>query len=86
MHLRVTSVIVEDARVAGHTQMSSLHVVVPDTLHLYMLPLFDYGDAIDETNPIPSVSRWYVVSGRNYLILMKVFSRGPGAKEIYITE
>ncbi|KAL7213703.1 hypothetical protein ACSBR2_016266 [Camellia fascicularis] len=57
--------------------MSSLHFVVPDTLHLYMLPLFDYGDPIDETNPIPSVSRWYVVSGRNYLILVKVFSRGP---------
>ncbi|CAL5434444.1 unnamed protein product [Camellia sinensis] len=86
MHLGVTSVIVEDARVTGHTQMSSLHVVVPDTLHLYMLPLSHYGDPIDETNPIPSVSRWYVVSGRNYLVLMKVFSRGPGAKEIYITE
>ncbi|KAL7256965.1 hypothetical protein ACSBR1_010830 [Camellia fascicularis] len=86
LSLGVTSVIVEDTRVAGHTQMSSLHVVVPDTLHLYMLPLSHYGDPIDETNPIPSVSRWYVVSGRNYLILMKVFSRGPGAKEIYITE
>ncbi|KAI7979352.1 Nuclear pore complex protein GP210 [Camellia lanceoleosa] len=86
LSLGVTSVIVEDARVAGHTQMSSPHVVVPDTLHLYMLPLSHYGDPIDETNPIPSVSRWYVVSGRNYLILMKVFSRGPGAKEIYITE
>ncbi|GMP29371.1 hypothetical protein CsSME_00004505 [Camellia sinensis var. sinensis] len=86
LSLGVTSVIVEDTRVAGHTQMSSLHVVVPDTLHLYMLPLSHYGDPIDETNPIPSVSRWYVVSGRNYLILMKVFPRGPGAKEIYITE
>ncbi|PSS30358.1 Nuclear pore complex protein [Actinidia chinensis var. chinensis] len=86
LSLGVTSVIIEDTRVAGHTQMSSLHVVLPDTLRLYILPMSHSGDLIDEINPIPSVSRWYVVSGRDYLILLKVFSRGPGAQEIYMTE
>ncbi|XP_052195537.1 nuclear pore complex protein GP210 isoform X2 [Diospyros lotus] len=84
--LGVTSVIVEDTRVAGHMQMSSLHVVLPDTLRLYMLPLSYSGEPIDGISPIPSVSCWFVVSGRSYLILLKVFSQGPGAQEIYITE
>ncbi|KAL6960548.1 hypothetical protein U1Q18_038311 [Sarracenia purpurea var. burkii] len=86
LSLGVTSVVVEDTRVAGHMQMSSVHVVLPDTLRLYMLPLSQSGDPIDEINPIPSVSRWYIVSGRNYLIILKLFSQGPGAQEIYITE
>lgn len=86
LRLGVSSITVEDTRVAGHVQMSSLHVVLPDTIHLYLLPLSQTGEANDEMNPIPSVSRWYVVSGRSYLVLIKVYSRGPGAQEIYITE
>lgn len=86
LRLGVSSIIVEDTRVAGHSQMSSLHVVLPDTIHLYLLPLSQAGEANEEMNAIPSVSRWYIVSGRSYLVLIKVYSRGPGAQEIYISE
>lgn len=81
-----TAVIVEDTRVAGHMQLSSLNVVLPDTLCLYISPLSSSGDPIDRASSIPSVGRWYVVAGRQYLVQMKVFSQGPGAQEIYITE
>ncbi|KAK3032070.1 hypothetical protein RJ639_036284 [Escallonia herrerae] len=83
LSLGVTTVSVEDTRVPGHVQMSSLHVVQPDSLSLYIIPLPLSGDPLEEVIPIPSVSRWYIVSGRQYLIHMKAFSRG---QEIYITE
>lgn len=86
MSLGETAVIVEDTRVAGHIQVSSLYVVLPDTLYLYISPLSISGDPVEGINPIPSVSRWYVVSGYQYLIQMKVFSQEPGSQEIYITE
>ncbi|KAL5860539.1 hypothetical protein ACOSQ4_001835 [Xanthoceras sorbifolium] len=86
LSLGETSVIVEDTRVAGHIQVSTLNVVLPDTLYLYISPLSGSGDPVEGTEAIPSVARWYVISGRQYLIQMKVFSQGPGAQEIYITE
>ncbi|CAI9763181.1 unnamed protein product [Fraxinus pennsylvanica] len=86
LNLGVTTVTVEDTRVVGHIQMSSLHVVIPDTLVLFILPLSLSGAAIEGIEPIPSASRWYIICGRQYLIHAKVFSPGPGAKEIYITE
>ncbi|KAE8694382.1 GP210 protein [Hibiscus syriacus] len=80
-----TTVIVEDTRVDGHSQMSSLKVVLPDTLSLY-ISLLSSGDPVEGMQPIPPMARWYVVSGKQYLIQLKVFSRGPYAHEIYITE
>lgn len=86
LSLGVTSVIVEDTRVAGHMQVSSLNVVLPDTLCLYIMPLPVSGDPVDGLKAIPSLARWFVVSGRQYIIQMKVFLGGPDAQEIYITE
>ncbi|KAL1564235.1 nuclear pore complex protein GP210-like protein [Salvia divinorum] len=86
LNLGVTAVAVEDTRVVGHMQISSLHVVIPDNMLLFMSPLSSSGDRIEDIEPIPSVSRWYVVAGRLYIILVKVFSPGPKAHEIYITE
>lgn len=86
LNLGVTTVIVEDTRVAGHIQLSSIHVVLPDSLFLYILPLSHSGDILEGAAPNPSVSRWYVVSGRQYLLEMKVFSQVPELQEIYITE
>ncbi|CAA2987605.1 nuclear pore complex GP210 [Olea europaea subsp. europaea] len=86
LNLGVTTVTVEDTRVVGHIQMSSLHVVIPDTLVLFILPLSPSGATIEGIEPIPSASRWYIISGKQYLIHVKVFTPGPGAKEIYITE
>ncbi|KAK8335185.1 hypothetical protein V6Z12_A09G036600 [Gossypium hirsutum] len=81
-----TTVIVEDTRVDGHSQMSSLKVVLPDTLSMYISLLSASGDPIEGMEPIPPMARWYVVSGKQYVIQLKVFSRGPYAQEIYITE
>ncbi|GAB2264624.1 hypothetical protein Droror1_Dr00028013 [Drosera rotundifolia] len=84
-----TSVMVEDTRIGGNMQMSTFHVVLVHTLRLYILPLFesgDSGDPIVDTDVVPFTSRWYLVSGRKYLIQMKAFSHGPLAHEIYITE
>ncbi|XWS40691.1 hypothetical protein CRYUN_Cryun17cG0017400 [Craigia yunnanensis] len=81
-----TTVIVEDTRVDGHSQVSSLNVVLPDTLSLYISLLSTSGDPIEGMEPIPSVARWYFVSGKQYLIQLKVFSQGPYTQEIYITE
>ncbi|KAL3629180.1 hypothetical protein CASFOL_026402 [Castilleja foliolosa] len=86
VNLGVTSVVVEDTRVVGHMQVSSLHVVIPDNLVLYISPLSLSGDQIEGVEPVPSVSRWYVVSGRMYLVRVKVFSPGPGAREIFMTD
>lgn len=81
-----TAITVEDTRVAGHIQVSTLIVVLPDTISLYISPLSSFGDPVEGLEAIPSIARWYVVSGRQYLIQMKVFTQGPGAHEIYITE
>ncbi|KAF7801531.1 nuclear pore complex protein GP210 isoform X1 [Senna tora] len=85
-NLGTTYVIVEDTRVAGHVQVSSLNVVLPDFLCLYMTPLSSSGDPVEGIESISSMLRWYVVSGHQYLIQMKVFAHGPDAQEIYITE
>ncbi|XVF14043.1 hypothetical protein REPUB_Repub09cG0022600 [Reevesia pubescens] len=81
-----TTVIVEDTRLDGHSQVSSLNVVLPDTLSLYISLLSNSADPIEGMEPIPSVARWYVISGKQYLIQLKVFSQGPYTNEIYITE
>ncbi|XP_050223905.1 nuclear pore complex protein GP210 [Mercurialis annua] len=85
-NLGATTVIVEDNRVAGHIQMSSLNIVLPESLHFFIMPLSISGDPVEEMKAISSTEIWYVVSGRKYLIQMKVFSRGPVAHELYITE
>ncbi|XP_016903284.2 nuclear pore complex protein GP210 isoform X1 [Cucumis melo] len=82
----VTAVTVEDTRVVGHIQMSALNVVMPESLHLYISPLPIVDEPVEGTERPISFANWYIVSGRQYLIQMKVFSRGPDAQEIYITE
>lgn len=82
----VTAVTVEDTRVVGHIQMSSLNVVMPESLHLYITPLPIVDEPVEGIERSVSLANWYIVSGRQYLIQLKVFSRGPDAQEIYITE
>ncbi|KAL2939116.1 hypothetical protein RDABS01_022565 [Bienertia sinuspersici] len=86
LKLGETSVIVEDTRVAGHVQMSSFNVVLPDYISLYLLPLSKSGDPVEGVQPTVPSSRWYIVSDRQYLIILKVFSRGPKEGVIYITK
>lgn len=86
LSLGETTVVVEDTRVAGHIQGSSINVVIPDTFILYISPWSMSEDPVTESKPYPSSMHWYVVSGRQYLIQMKIFSERPDAHEIYITE
>ncbi|CAI0454950.1 unnamed protein product [Linum tenue] len=86
LNLGITAVAVKDTRVAGHVQISSLYVVVPESLHLYIVPLSISGDPMEGVQPVASGATWYVVIGHCYLIKVKVFSGGPDAQEIYITE
>ncbi|XP_010528227.1 PREDICTED: nuclear pore complex protein GP210 [Tarenaya hassleriana] len=85
-NLGLTTVIAEDTRVAGNIQGSSLNVVIPDTFVLYLLPLLASGEPVTGTEPVPSSVRWHVVSGRQYLIQMKVYTGRPDAHEIFLTK
>lgn len=85
-NLGMTAIIVEDTRVAGHVQVSSLNVVLPAVLGLYITPLSSSGDPVEGLESSPLMARWYVVSGRQYLIQIKVFAHAHDAQEIYITE
>lgn len=85
-NLGMAAIIVEDTRVAGHVQVSSLNVVLPASLCLYITPLSSSGDPVEGIKSIPLMARWYVVSGHQYLIHMKVFAHAHDAQEIYITE
>ncbi|KAI6671315.1 hypothetical protein NL676_006200 [Syzygium grande] len=85
-NLGISTVIVEDTRVAGHMQGSSLNVVIPDSIVLYILPLSNNWEPIEGIEAIPSVTRWYIVAGHQYVVHIKVFSQGPGSQEVYITE
>lgn len=86
LSLGVTNVIVEDTRVVGHIQVSSLNVVLPDSLILCMLPLSSSGYPMEGIQTIPSTTRWHLVSGRQYIVQMKVFTEGLDPQEIYLTD
>ncbi|MED6133436.1 hypothetical protein PIB30_028200 [Stylosanthes scabra] len=85
-NLGMTDIVVEDIRVAGHVQVSSLNVVLPASLSLFIAPLSSSLDPVEGADSIPQTARWYVVSGHQYLIQIKVFAYGHDAQEIYITE
>ncbi|BAU00962.1 hypothetical protein VIGAN_11010600 [Vigna angularis var. angularis] len=85
-NLGMTAVIVEDTRIAGHEQVSSLNVVLPSSLCLYISPLSSSGDPVEGVKSNPLMTRWYVISGHQYLIQIKVFAQDHPAQEIYITE
>ncbi|KAL9246241.1 hypothetical protein vseg_019803 [Gypsophila vaccaria] len=85
LNLGETSIMVEDNRVAGHVQISSLSVVVPDHICLFLSPISKSGDLVDGTEPLLSNGRWFVVVGRHYLVELRVFSQGPSARVIHTT-
>ncbi|XP_074275276.1 nuclear pore complex protein GP210-like isoform X3 [Silene latifolia] len=85
MNLGETSIVVEDIRVVGHVQISSLNVVVPDHIYLFLSPISINGGPLEGAEPVVSNGRWFVVIGRYYLVEVKVFSRGPTARVIHTT-
>lgn len=86
LSLGFTDVVVEDTRVSGHQQVSSLRVVIPRTLFLYLVPVMDDSDHFHGITSIPSSEVWYVFPGQKYMVLVKAFAEGFDAREIFITE
>ncbi|KAJ1288978.1 hypothetical protein BS78_02G130300 [Paspalum vaginatum] len=86
LSLGFTKVIVQDTRVEGHEQVSSVHVVIPRTLFLYLVPIMDDSVHLHGVTNIPSTKVWYIYPGRKYMVLAKAFAEGFDASEIYITE
>ncbi|TVU10546.1 hypothetical protein EJB05_44087, partial [Eragrostis curvula] len=78
--------VAQDTRVSGHEQVSSVHVVIPRTLFLYLIPIMDDSTHLHGTTHIPSSKVWYVFPGQKYKVLAKAFAEGFDAKEISITE
>ena len=86
LSLGFTNVVVEDTRVSGHQQVSSVHVVIPRTLFLYLVPVMDDSDYLHGITTIPSSEVWYVFPGKIYMVLAKAFADGFDTREIFITE
>ncbi|XP_051189761.1 nuclear pore complex protein GP210 [Lolium perenne] len=86
LNLGFTNVVVEDTRVSGHQQVSSLHVVIPRTLFLYLAPVMADSDHLHGITNIPSSAAWYVFPGKEYIVLAKAFAEGFDTREIFITE
>jgi nuclear pore complex protein Nup210 len=86
LSLGFTNVVVEDTRVSGHQQVSSLHIVIPRTLFLYLVPVMDESDHLHGVTNIPSSAAWYVFPGKEYMVLAKAFAEGIDTREIFITE
>uniref|UniRef100_A0A0E0B6Q7 BIG2 domain-containing protein n=1 Tax=Oryza glumipatula TaxID=40148 RepID=A0A0E0B6Q7_9ORYZ len=86
LSLGFTNIVVEDTRVSGHAQVSSLHVVIPQALFLYLVPVVDDSAHFHGITSIPSSEVWYVFPGRKYVVLAKAFAEGFDFKEMFITE
>ncbi|XP_065001003.1 nuclear pore complex protein GP210-like isoform X1 [Musa acuminata AAA Group] len=86
LNLGITDIIVEDTRVSGHAQTSTMHIVIPDKLCLYIVPVTNDSTPLEGMAPISSSDVWYVFPGQEYIVHIKVFSKGPDANEILVTE
>lgn len=86
LNFGVTDIVVEDTRLSGHLQTSTMHVVRPDKLCLYLIPVTNGSIPIESIIPLSSSDVWYVFPGQEYMINVKVFSKGPDANEILVTE
>lgn len=86
LNLGFTDIIVEDIRVSGHIQTSSMHVVIPHKLSLYLVPVTNASIPLQGITPIPASNIWYVFPGQEYAISVKAFADESDANEIHITE
>ncbi|KAJ7521110.1 hypothetical protein O6H91_19G038600 [Diphasiastrum complanatum] len=89
--LGVTMVVVQDNRVPGHQQTSTVHVVTPSVIRLYLYPLSVKG--VGPRVPIsagPFISSadilWHLVVGRDYVVQVLVFSEKSTIRPLYLTQ
>ncbi|KAG0553510.1 hypothetical protein KC19_12G017200 [Ceratodon purpureus] len=84
-----TVVTVEDLRLTGHQQTSTIHVVRPTSLVLALSPLLGKGVgavASGKSLMIMSDSSWQVVAGRKYVVQVFAFSTESGNKPLLLTK
>ncbi|XP_074574231.1 nuclear pore complex protein GP210 [Curcuma longa] len=86
LSLGTTDIVVEDTRLSGHEQRSTMHVVIPDKLCLYLVPVTNGSIPAEGVVSISSSDVWYVFPGQEYMINIKVLTGGPDVNEILITE
>lgn len=84
-----TVVTVEDLRLTGHQQTSTIHVVRPISLVLSLSPLLGKGTgAVSSGKPpvVMSDSSWQVVAGRKYVVQAFSFSKESGNQPLLLTK
>ena len=86
-----TEIVVEDVRLAGHKQFSSLHVVTPSSLQLYLAPLGFHNasqqTAMKKEAPLCSSDLpWYLIVGWDYVIQVMAFSDESSTTPLHITQ
>lgn len=86
LSLGTTDIVVEDTRLSGHEQRSTMHVVIPGKLCLYLVPVTNGSIPVEGVASITSSEVWYVFPGQEYMINIKVLTEGPDVNEILITE
>lgn len=81
-------VTVEDLRLTGHQQTSTIHVVRPITLLLSLSPLLGKGSGAVSSGKQPvliSDGSWQVVAGRKYVVQAFSFSKESGNQPLLLT-
>lgn len=84
-----TIVTVVDLRLTGHEQTSTIHVVNPLSLALYLspLPVKGTGALVSRHRPlVTSDSPWQVVTGHKYVVQALSFSRESGTQPLLLTK
>lgn len=80
--------VVEDLRLTGHQQISTIHVVRPINLVLTLSPLLGKGAAAVTSKKQPGVledGSWQVVVGRKYVVQAFSFSKESGNQPLLLT-
>lgn len=83
-----TVVTVEDLRLIGHQQTSTIHVVRPINLVLTLSPLLGKGAIAVSSGKQPGVlsdGSWQVVVGRKYVVQAFAFSKESGNQPLLLT-
>lgn len=84
-----TVVTVEDLRLTGHQQTSTIHVVRPTILVLSLSTLLGKGTGVVSSGKSPVVmsdSTWQVVTGRKYVVQAFSFSKESGNQPLLLTK
>ena len=84
--IETTNILVEDLRVVGNQQTTTLHTVIPNELHLYLSLFTRLRGVLNGEDLVSCTTPWYFVVGREYVVHLKAFSWQSSAQPLYLTE